>query len=90
MYRAQRTTLRELDRRTGDGVDVSLLWDPRTKGVSVAVTDTRQGGRLSSGSSQATPSRRSGTRTATWRTTTRTMWPMRGQTGPVPESSPDR
>jgi hypothetical protein len=44
MYRTQRTTLRELDRRTRDGIDVSLLWDPRTKGVSVAVTDTRQGG----------------------------------------------
>ena len=44
MYRTQRTTLRELDRRTRDGIDVSLLWDPRTKGVSVAVTDTRHGG----------------------------------------------
>ena len=43
MYRTGRTTLRELDRRTHDGVDVSLLWDPRTKGVSVAVTDTRHG-----------------------------------------------
>jgi hypothetical protein len=42
MYRTERTTLRELDRRTSDGIDVSLLWDPRTKGVSVAVTDTRQ------------------------------------------------
>jgi hypothetical protein len=44
MYRTQTTTLRELDRRKGDGIDVSLLWDPRTKGVSVAVTETRQGG----------------------------------------------
>ena len=44
MYRTQQTTLRELDRRTRDGIDVSLLWDPRTKGVSVAVTDTRHGG----------------------------------------------
>jgi hypothetical protein len=44
MYRTQTTTLRELDRRKGDGIDVSLLWDPRTKGVSVAVTDTRHGG----------------------------------------------
>ena len=44
MHRAQATTLRELDRRTGDGIDVSLLWDPRTKSVSVAVTDTRGGG----------------------------------------------
>jgi len=44
MYRTQGTTLRELDRRTRDGIDVSLLWDPLTKGVSVAVTDARQGG----------------------------------------------
>ena len=49
MYRTQRTTLRELDRRTHDGIDVSLLWDPRTKGVSVAVTDTRQGGSFAIG-----------------------------------------
>lgn len=44
MYRTRKTTLRELDRRTQNGIDVSLLWDPRTKRVSVAVTDTRQGG----------------------------------------------
>jgi hypothetical protein len=44
MYPTQRTELRELDRRTHDGIDVSLWWDPRTKGVSVAVTDTRGGG----------------------------------------------
>ena len=43
MYRTQESTLRELDRRTCDGIDVSLWWDPRTRGVSVAVTDTRQG-----------------------------------------------
>jgi hypothetical protein len=34
---------RELDRRTGDGIDVQLLWDPSTDQVSVAVTDTRSG-----------------------------------------------
>jgi hypothetical protein len=33
-----------LDRRTRDGIDVSLLWDPRTNGVYVAVMDTRLGG----------------------------------------------
>jgi hypothetical protein len=44
MSRTQTTTLRELDGRTSDGIDVSLLWDPRTNAVSVAVTDTRQGG----------------------------------------------
>ena len=44
MYRTERTTLRELNRRTRDGIDVSLLWDPGTNVVSVEVTDTRQGG----------------------------------------------
>jgi len=44
MYPTQRTDLRELDRRTHDGIDVSLLWDARTEGVSVEVTDTRGGG----------------------------------------------
>jgi hypothetical protein len=44
MCRTQTATLRELDRRIGDGSEVSLLWDARTKGVSVDVTDTRQGG----------------------------------------------
>ena len=32
-------TIRELDRRTGDGIDVQLLWDARTGQVSVTVTD---------------------------------------------------
>ena len=36
--------MRELDRRSGDGIDVSLLWDPSTDGVLVAVTDARTGG----------------------------------------------
>ncbi len=43
MYRPQDTTVRELDRRTGDGIDVALLWNPRTSDVTVAVTDTRHG-----------------------------------------------
>ena len=34
---------RELDRRTGDGIVVTLLWDPVTGGVSVALSDTRAG-----------------------------------------------
>ena len=49
MYRTHATTLRELDRRTRDRIDVSLLWDPRTKRVSVAVTDMRQGGSFAFG-----------------------------------------
>jgi len=37
------TPRRELDRRTGDGIVVTLLWDPVTGSVSVALTDTRAG-----------------------------------------------
>jgi hypothetical protein len=36
-------TLRELDHRTGDGIDVQLLWDPQTNRVSVGVADERTG-----------------------------------------------
>jgi hypothetical protein len=35
--------VRELDHRASDGIDVRLLWDPRTDRVSVAVEDTRGG-----------------------------------------------
>jgi len=49
MYPTQRTELRELDRRTHNGIDGSLLWNPRTEGVSVAVTDTRGGGSIEFG-----------------------------------------
>ncbi len=34
---------RELDRRSGDGIVVTLLWDPGTGSVSVALADTRAG-----------------------------------------------
>jgi hypothetical protein len=34
---------RELDRRTGDGIVVTLLWDSVTGRVSVALDDTRAG-----------------------------------------------
>jgi hypothetical protein len=34
---------RELDHRSGDGIDVRLLWDSRTDRVSVAVEDDRSG-----------------------------------------------
>ena len=37
------THLRELDHRSADGIDVRLLWDPRTNHVSIAVTDERSG-----------------------------------------------
>jgi hypothetical protein len=36
-------TFRELDRRTGDGIDVQLLWDPDTGRVTVAVADVHTG-----------------------------------------------
>ena len=35
------TVLRELDRRTSDGIDVRLLWNTQTNRVSVAVEDNR-------------------------------------------------
>ena len=34
---------RELDRRTGDGIDVRLLWCQNDDQVTVAVTDTKTG-----------------------------------------------
>jgi hypothetical protein len=37
------TQLRELDHRSGDGIDVWLLWNPRTNRVSVSVHDERTG-----------------------------------------------
>jgi hypothetical protein len=35
--------VRELDRRTNDGVDVRLLWSPQTNRVSLAVENARTG-----------------------------------------------
>lgn len=35
--------IRELDHRFNDGIDVTLLWDERTDGVSVAVRDEKTG-----------------------------------------------
>jgi hypothetical protein len=35
------TTLRELAHRAHDGLDVTLLWDPRTNEVSIDVIDER-------------------------------------------------
>jgi hypothetical protein len=35
--------VRELDRRTCDGIDVRLLWSPHTDRVIVAVNDRRAG-----------------------------------------------
>jgi hypothetical protein len=33
--------IRELDRRTGDGIDVRLLWNPLTDQVVLAIHDAR-------------------------------------------------
>jgi hypothetical protein len=35
--------VRELDRRTNDGIDVRLLWNPQTNHISIAVEDRRAG-----------------------------------------------
>jgi hypothetical protein len=37
---------RELAHRSGDGLEVSLLWDPRDDSLSVRVKDTREGMRF--------------------------------------------
>jgi hypothetical protein len=38
-----RSSLRELDRRSGDGVDVTLLWSERTGAIFVCVDDNPAG-----------------------------------------------
>ena len=35
--------MRELDHRTNDGIDVTLLWNPQTSALFVAVDDARGG-----------------------------------------------
>ena len=46
MSAGSRTEVRELAHRQGDGIDVTLLWDPETNGVFVAVVDAREGDRF--------------------------------------------
>lgn len=43
MHTTTQTAVRELDRRTNDGFDVRLLWDPHTERVFVVVDDERHG-----------------------------------------------
>ena len=38
--------IRELDRRSAHGIDVALLWEPRTNRILVAVSDERTDERL--------------------------------------------
>jgi hypothetical protein len=37
---------RELAHRSGDGLEVTLFWDPRDDSLSVRVHDTREGARF--------------------------------------------
>lgn len=41
--RAAQPSVRELDCRAGDGIEVRLLWNQRTDRVSIAVDDRRLG-----------------------------------------------
>ena len=43
MQSTPETTIRELDHRNSDGIDVRLLWNQRTNGVSMAIEDTHLG-----------------------------------------------
>jgi hypothetical protein len=43
MYTSTETQVRELDRRTNDGFDVRLVWDPHTDRIFVAVDDEPHG-----------------------------------------------
>lgn len=42
MNNRPQTPVRELDRRTSDGIEVTLLWNSHTGRVSVAVEDARR------------------------------------------------
>lgn len=43
MTTTPRAAVRLLDRRTNDGFDVKLLWNPRTDRIFVAIEDQRNG-----------------------------------------------
>ena len=43
MWTTPELTIRELDHRTSDGIDVTLLWNARSNRVSIAVVDERSG-----------------------------------------------
>jgi len=48
-HEALRSSVRELDHRRIDGIDVALRWDALTNGVSVVVRDERHGESLTFG-----------------------------------------
>jgi hypothetical protein len=43
MWTTSELDIRELAHRSGDGIDVTLLWSPQTDRVSVLVVDVRSG-----------------------------------------------
>jgi hypothetical protein len=43
MYTTPELAIRELDHRSNDGIDVTLLWNSETNRVVVAVEDERSG-----------------------------------------------
>jgi hypothetical protein len=43
MTATENTTLRELDHRTSDGIDVTLFWRPEDDRAIVAVSDAKTG-----------------------------------------------
>jgi len=43
MYAVSDTDVRELDHRSGDGIEVTLHWSPQTNRVWITVADERRG-----------------------------------------------
>lgn len=43
MYLVSDTDVRELDQRSNDGIDVTLLWSPQTNRVWISVVDEKRG-----------------------------------------------
>jgi hypothetical protein len=43
MYAVSDTDPRELDHRSNDGIEVTLLWSPQTNRVWISVADDRRG-----------------------------------------------
>lgn len=43
MFTTSKSPVRELDHRTNDGIDVHLLWNSRTNGITLLVRDDRSG-----------------------------------------------
>ena len=63
---------RELDSRSADGLEVTLLWSKPTNALTVAVNDTRTGE-----ASPSAPTPRTRSTSSTTRTRTQPTWPRR-------------